>query len=85
MGLSVGWGDRYAWSLPDQLMEVTGLRPGRYRLSAEVDHGRLFAESDETNNLTWVDLRLSRRAGFLSVRVLARGGIAQPGGVGSGQ
>jgi hypothetical protein len=59
MGISVGWGDRYGSSLPDQYIDVTNLNSGNYRLIATADAGSLFAESDETNNTTWVDLKLT--------------------------
>jgi len=59
MGISVGWGDRYGASLPDQYIDVTALNSGNYRLVATADAGNLFTESDETNNTTWVDLKLT--------------------------
>jgi hypothetical protein len=58
MGLSVGWGDRYGATLPDQYIDVTGLATGRYRLTATADAAGWFTESDNTNNATWVDLRI---------------------------
>ena len=71
-GISVGWGDRYAWMLTDQFIDVTGLPPGTYRITAVADEPGLFAESDETDNATWVDVRLSRRGRTPSVRVVDR-------------
>ena len=59
MGISVGWGDRYGSSLPDQYIDVTDLNSGNYRLIATADAGNRFAESNETNNTTWVDLKLT--------------------------
>ena len=59
MGISVGWGDRYGSSLPDQYIDVTDLNSGNYRLIATADAGNQFAESNETNNTTWVDLKLT--------------------------
>jgi Lysyl oxidase len=58
MGLSVGWGDVYSSTLPDQYIDITGLVPGRYRLTVTADNGGLFIESDETNNATWVELQI---------------------------
>ena len=58
MGLSPGWADPYSWLLPDQRLDITGLANGEYRLQATVDPDNWFRESDETNNGTWVDLRL---------------------------
>lgn len=61
MGLSVGWGDRYPWSLPDQYIDVTALSNGKYRLLATADPLGLFTEGNYGNNLTWVDISLSKR------------------------
>ena len=57
-GLSVGWGDKYRWSLPDQYIDTTGLPDGTYRLWATADQANLFLESNDANNSTWVDLRI---------------------------
>ena len=58
MGLSIGWGDAYYWSLPDQYIDITGLAAGRYRLRLTADAQNRFVESNDSNNVTWVDLRL---------------------------
>jgi hypothetical protein len=58
MGLSVGWGDLYRYTLPDQYIDITGLGPGRYRLTGTADADNWFLEGDETNNSTWVDIRI---------------------------
>jgi Lysyl oxidase len=57
-GLSVGWGDKYPWSLPDQYIDTTGLPNGNYRLWATADQANFFLESNDANNSTWVDLRI---------------------------
>jgi Lysyl oxidase len=57
-GLSVGWGDNYQWSLPDQYIDTTGLPNGNYRLWATADQADLFQESNNANNSTWADLRM---------------------------
>jgi hypothetical protein len=59
MGLSVGWGDIYPASLPDQYLDITGLPSGRYRLLVTADPFGWFTESSESNNVTWVDLDIS--------------------------
>jgi len=74
MGLSPGWGDLYHYTLPDQYVDVTGLPAGRYRLTGIADEDHWFQEGDETNNATWVKLRIERR----DVRVLAQGPGAKP-------
>jgi hypothetical protein len=58
MGLSVGWGDRYAPTLPDQYIDITGLSSGRYRLIGTADTSDWFVESDNANNVAWVDIQL---------------------------
>ena len=57
-GLSVGWGDNYSWSLPDQYIDTTGLPDGTYRLWATADQANYFLESNDANNSTWADLRI---------------------------
>jgi hypothetical protein len=71
-GISAGWGDRYSWRLTDQFIDVTGLPAGVYRVSAVADHPGLFAERDESDNGTWIDVRLTHRAGAPQVRVVGR-------------
>ncbi len=58
MGLSVGWGDRYGPNLPDQYIDITGLTSGRYRLIGTADASDWFLESDNANNVTWIDIQL---------------------------
>jgi hypothetical protein len=58
MGLSPGWADPYFWTLPDQRLLVSGLPDAVYRLWASADPNNWFRESDEKNNLTWIDIRL---------------------------
>lgn len=69
MGLSVGWGDKYGPRLPGQYIDITGVPNGRYRLFNTVDQGGWFTESDETNNTTWEDIKITTR----SVSVLKHG------------
>lgn len=58
MGLSVGWGDRYSFTLPDQYVDITGLGAGRYRLVVAANALGQFVEASSGNNQTWVDLQL---------------------------
>jgi lysyl oxidase len=67
-GLSVGWGDSYSWSLPDQYIDTTGLPDGTYRLWATADQDNSFLESNESNNSTWVDLRIDAVNGVTVLR-----------------
>ena len=73
MGLSVGWGDIYRWRLPGQYFDIKGLSPGQYRLRCVADPAGWFREEDNTNNFTWVDIRLTREG----VRALEYGPSAQ--------
>jgi Lysyl oxidase len=77
MGLSVGWGDTYSWTLPDQFIDVTNLASGKYRLHAEADPLGWFQETSRQNNVTWVDLALTtNRKGSSKVRLLGYGPTA---------
>jgi len=70
MGLSPGWGDKYGRALVGQYIDITGLTPGQYRLIGTADASDWFLESDNANNVTWVDIRLTATD---KVRILARG------------
>jgi subtilase family serine protease len=37
---------------PDQYIDITGLKSGRYRLQATADASNWFTESNESNNTT---------------------------------
>jgi hypothetical protein len=73
MGLSVGWGDEYAATLPDQFIDITNVALGRYRLMVTADGQNLFAETNELNNVTWVDLQLRKQA---APKILGYGPVA---------
>ena len=49
-GLSIGWGDKYAWFLPGQYIDITGLTSGNYRLRAIADPSDWFQEVNNANN-----------------------------------
>ena len=74
MGLSIGWGDAYYYNLVDQWVDITGLVPGRYRLTTTADAQNQFVESDEFNNLTWTELQINNNG---PPRVTAQGPFAQ--------
>jgi hypothetical protein len=61
LGTSVGWVDRYPSSYYQQYVDVTGLR-GRFAFAMTVDPGHRLAESVETDNTSWVTVRLPMRA-----------------------
>lgn len=49
-GLSVGWGDTYPASLPDQAIDITGLPDGRYMVKVTADWQNFWREKNENNN-----------------------------------
>jgi hypothetical protein len=59
MGLSIGWGDAYYYSLVDQWVDITDVAAGRYRLTTTADMQNWFVESDELNNFTWTELQIT--------------------------
>jgi hypothetical protein len=61
VGLSVGWGDKYNYTVAFQYIDITGISPGRYRLQGTADPANWFAESNTSNNTTCVDLQLKGR------------------------
>ena len=71
-GLSVGWGDTYPASIALQWIDITGLKSGRYRLTATADPAGWFLETSEANNATWLNLKLTGAG----VSVLAHGPAA---------
>ena len=73
MGLSPGWADPYYWTLPDQRLLVNGLTDGVYRLWADADPNDWFRETNERNNVTWIDLRLTLSKRPPSVTVVRTG------------
>jgi hypothetical protein len=68
MGLSVGWGDKYGATLAYQWIKINGLRDGNYRVRVIADPYNWFLETNDHNNYTWANIRLS--GGGTSVTVL---------------
>jgi hypothetical protein len=77
VGLSVGWGDEYAWDYAGQRIPVHVIRDGRYLLCLTADPLGQVVERREGNNESWARIRLTTvddDAGYrVRVRVLARG------------
>lgn len=74
MGLSIGWGDEYPASLPDQYIDISGLPFGDYVLTLTADPAQQFTESNETNNTGTTYLRIKRNG----VQVLGSEGYVPP-------
>ena len=76
MGLSVGWEDNYPWYLIDERIDVTEVPDGIYRLREVADPNNDFEETNESNNETWVDIRLATRPGGLRDVTVVQAGPA---------
>jgi hypothetical protein len=59
MGVSVGWGDEYKPEFAHQLVNVTGLSAGSYRLCATANKNGEWSEMDKTNNSSWTDITMN--------------------------
>ncbi len=59
-GISVGWGDTYFYSYPDQRLNVTDLTSGTYRLSFTVNPAERFDEVSFANNKSSIVFRLNQ-------------------------
>jgi hypothetical protein len=57
-GISVGWGDKYGYQLEGQEIDVTDLPDGDYRLIIEINPQRHLIESDYTDNVSEVIVRI---------------------------
>ena len=58
-GMSVGWGDKYGYTLEGQSIDITGLADGDYNLKIEVDPKSRIVESNEADNVSTVRLRIA--------------------------
>jgi hypothetical protein len=78
MGLSVGWGDTYAWTLLGQYVSLTGLRAGDYRLLGRANPDNAFYEQRIDNNTVYADIRLRRDAVKGALIKILRQGFRSP-------
>jgi hypothetical protein len=58
-GLSVGWGDTYPATLPDQYIDITGLPDGVYTVKVIADWANWYQESNENNNSASASVRIT--------------------------
>jgi hypothetical protein len=70
-GISVGYGDEYDANLEGQYLRLKGIDDGRYLLVHRVNVDRALRERSYRNNASSLLIRLSRKDGRPSVRVLA--------------
>ena len=59
-GVSAGWADVYHRGLPGQSIDISSVPDGTYWLEVEVDPLNQLIESDETNNVTRIQITLDR-------------------------
>lgn len=64
-GMSVGWGDIYPYYLEGQAIDIDGLPSGDYYLRVEADPQGHLVESDETDNVSTIVVRI--QSGVVSV------------------
>lgn len=69
-GISVGWADSYHQSTELQSLDVTTVADGYYTLVFAADPRNHWIETDDTNNNSWVELRLYTQGGNRKVDVL---------------
>ena len=62
-GISVGWGDTYAYTLPGQLLEITSVASGEYDLIVTVDPEGNLSETNESDNVSTVRIAIDKVAG----------------------
>lgn len=72
MGMSTGWSDPYQWTLPDQKLDITGLPSGTYRLFATADPDGWLRETNEGNNVDWVDIEIDTASTPIRASVVGR-------------
>ena len=67
IGIAVGWGDDYKPYFAYQLVDVTKLAAGNYRLCASANWDGEWAEMSATNNSYWLDVQLDPAAATVSI------------------
>ena len=73
IGISPGWGDDYKPFFNQQLIDISGLPEGTYRMCATVNGSGVWREKNDNydNNASWVDLELAAKG--RSFRILDTG------------
>jgi hypothetical protein len=59
IGISVGWGDVYDASLPDQWIDITNVPNGTYWLVSTADPKNRLAETNDNNNSAQVKINIT--------------------------
>ena len=58
-GISAGWADVYNWFLADQMIEISGIAPGRYVLETVADPANTVKESRENDQTASIIVRIN--------------------------
>lgn len=58
-GISVGWSDVYRYHLPEQYVVITNVPDGEYCLVSTADSDNKLLETNESNNIASIRVRLS--------------------------
>lgn len=66
-GVSVGWGDAYFNTYPDQNLDITDLPSGTYRLTFNVNPADRFDEITKNNNVASADIAYDKDDGTVEV------------------
>ena len=66
-GISVGWGDTYFYSYPDQFLNITDLSSGTYRLSFHANPSRRFDELSFDNNKSYIVFTIDMKKGTFEI------------------
>jgi len=66
-GISVGWGDTYFYTYPDQNIDLTEIPSGIYTLVFQVNPDKRFEELIEENNTSRVTFSYSKEEGTITV------------------
>jgi hypothetical protein len=66
-GMSVGWGDTYAYYLAGQSIDFSGNPSGDYRLSIEIDPKKKLLELTDGDNISCVLLRINVSSSTVTV------------------
>lgn len=80
MGISIGWGDKYQWSLAYQWIDITGVPGGTYLIRTSVDPLGQIMEASEADNCGWASVRFSSTGS--TVTLLSQGKECIVAGIG---
>ncbi len=58
-GISVGWGDKYSWNLAYQWIDISNMPDGVYRVCSTADPQGWYIETNDVNNHTLADIRIT--------------------------